>query len=78
MKSKVFDEFVKKKNVYKERITIKKYILEKGFNIKTLSEGSHINILKLIYLLYFPFARIKLTYALRISKALGININQLL
>lgn len=61
----------------KEKILITSYMSEKGFNVKTLSKCSNINIFKLIYLLYFPFAKIKLTSALRISKAMGVSVDQL-
>lgn len=64
----------------KSEIAIKKHLIKKGMGLKTLSENSqnsHISIIKLAYLLYFPFSRIKLTQALKICSALDISISQL-
>lgn len=61
----------------KSEIVIKKHLIKKGMGLKTLSENSHISIIKLAYLLYFPFSRIKLTQALKICSALDISISQL-
>lgn len=65
------------KGFNKEKMIAKKHILEKCSNIRMLSKNSNINFFMLIYILYFPFSRIKLTHACRISKALGVSVSQL-
>jgi DNA-binding Xre family transcriptional regulator len=52
-------------------------MVEREYNLKDLSKKSNINILKMAYLLFVPFSKIKLTQALNIAKALKIKVSDL-
>lgn len=59
------------------KTTIKDMIAEKQMSIFNLARASGINVLKLVFILYIPRYRIKLSHAIRICKALKISISDL-
>lgn len=59
------------------RQLIKNVMKEMNFSIKNLSARTNINVLIITYLLFVPFSKIKLTQWVRISKALGLDINKI-
>lgn len=62
----------------KVKASIKKYMTKCNLNLKAFSKKSNINYFILIWLLYFPFSKIKLTQAIKICKSLDISVCQLL
>ena len=59
------------------KANIKKQMCNRNINISALSKKTHINICILIFLLYFPFAKIKLTHAIKICKTLKISLSDI-
>jgi len=57
---------------------IRRYINNKGTGLVDLSGSAHINIFILIYLLYCPFSKIKLSNSFKICKALNLQVSKLL
>lgn len=60
-----------------EKNNIRKFMTEKNIGISLLCKKTNISYLKLLYLVYAPFSKLKLTHGIKISNALGINISQL-
>ncbi|OOM74457.1 hypothetical protein CLPUN_39100 [Clostridium puniceum] len=52
---------------------IKRYINGNNLNIIILSKSTDINILKLIFMIYFPFSKIKLSKAIIICNVLNLK-----
>jgi DNA-binding Xre family transcriptional regulator len=61
----------------KTKTNIKNYMHSKNITVSILSHKTHINIYFLIFLLYFPFAKIKLTHAIKICKTLKISLSDI-
>ena len=57
------------------KANIKKQMCNRNINISALSKKTHINICILIFLLYFPFAKLRLTQTIKICKALKLKIS---
>lgn len=57
---------------------IKKYIKKEDMSLIYLSKNAHINILILIYMLYCPLSKIRLTNSFEICKALNLQLPKLL
>lgn len=60
------------------RRNLKRQMKDKNINLKDISVKTNINIVKLIYLLYCPFSRFKLSSSIKICKALKINTSDIL
>lgn len=60
------------------RKTLRSLTKENGMNVIALSIASGEKIPNLIYMMYFPFANIKLFQLKRICKALNIDLHQLI
>ena len=56
---------------------IRSYTKEKNVSLKSLSQSTDMNYYFLIFLLYFPFAKVKLTQGVSICKALDIKVSEL-
>jgi len=65
------------KGLKKVKLTIRKHMIEKGASVFSISKRADINVLKMAYLLYLPFSKIKLTQGMNVCKALEINISKL-
>ncbi|WP_315070913.1 hypothetical protein [uncultured Clostridium sp.] len=57
---------------------IRKYMNNEEINIFSLSKETQINLCKLIFLIYYPFSRIKLSNSFEICKALNLQLPKLL
>lgn len=57
---------------------IKNYMKCDSINLLTLSRKASINYCILVFLLYFPFFKVRLTKAIKICKALEIKLSDIL
>ncbi|WP_238899394.1 hypothetical protein [Clostridium sp. YIM B02500] len=57
---------------------IKRYMYDRKEKMVSLSKKANINILKLIYLLYCPFSKVKLSTSIKLCKALNIELSKIL
>ena len=57
---------------------IKKYIDIRGVSLFDLSKETKINIMILIYIIYVPYSKIKLSKAIMVCKALGIQLSDII
>lgn len=60
-----------------EKNNIKRLMEEKNIRVPVLCKKTNISFLKILYLVYVPFSKIKLTQGLQISKVLGVSMSQL-
>lgn len=60
------------------RLNIKKYLNNRNVKLIELSEKTHINIFALMFLMYYPFSKVKLTNAIKICKILKIELLDIL
>lgn len=57
---------------------IKRYMYDRKERMVSLSNKANISILKLIYLLYCPFSKLKLSASIKLCKALNIELSEIL
>lgn len=60
-----------------EKNNIKRLMEEKSIGVPVLCKKTNISLLKMFYLMYVPFSKIKLSQGLQISKVLGVSMSQL-
>lgn len=59
------------------KFNIKNEMIKRNIAVLELSKRTHINIYSLIYVLYFPLSKVRLTQAISICRALNTDISTL-
>ena len=59
------------------KANIKKQMLNQNISISNLSQKTNINKYILIFLLYFPPSRLKLSHAIKICKVLKVKVSDI-
>lgn len=78
-KSRDGNKILKRKEAERKiiKINIKRYMCIKNINVLKLSKRAHLNIFRLILILYSPFSTIRLSESIRICKVLELGVSDI-